>query len=418
MVFIDIRSHTFRIVLSYRDDFDDSGNIHMKNIRTLFLMPPQHNMVKRCLALPHYLYFGLLIGLLISLPAHAQQNVPEAHKWDKEALLDISDELKYQLDTYIRPIQSPYKRAKKLHEFLFNQDQLNIVYDSRLTLSAHETFLKKSGNCLSLAALVTASARYVDLPATFQSVKVKKNWEKSQQFYIVPGHINVVIELANQSVFFEFIAAYQETSQDRSKNTIISDERFYAEFYNNLGVSQVEEGNINQAIELMSFSNDIYPKLSSTWSNLGVAQKLNNQRDLAEQSYRKAIRLNKRNLSPLSNLYILLNEDGRTKEANKIAKKVIRYSKKNPYFLAKLAQSDLRVKNHKLAQKHIKKAISKKPDEADFYHLLAQIYDKQGKKQEAINTLIDAGKRIKSKYENDRFDEKIKQMTAHLLSSN
>lgn len=337
---------------------------------------------------------------------------------DAEKTLTLPPELRKQLDQEVAPIRDKYKRTQKLHDLLFSESQLAIRYDFNDTHSVEQTFKTKQGNCLSLAALVVASARHVKLTANFQTVNVAQQWEREKDFYIVPGHVNVAIKIPHRTLVFEFIAAYQETSKDRSNSKVITDNQFYAEYFNNLAVDALKNKKTDKAIKLLHTSLEFNPKLDSSWSNLGVMYKLKGDLIQAEKNYRHALKLNTKNLSSLTNLYILLNEKNQYDEVKKISKKIIRYSKKNPYYLAKTAKFDLRANNISQAQKHIKKAIKLQPKEADFYHILARSYYLEGKKERAIYTIKIAKELSTTHKDTIRFNKKIHIMERYLSPRN
>jgi len=335
-----------------------------------------------------------------------------------EEALALPFKLREQLDKKIAPIRNNYERAQKLHNLLFSESQLAIRYDFNDTHSVEQTFITKRGNCLSLAALVVASARYVKLKAKFQTVDVTQQWEREKGFYIVPGHVNAAIEISHRTLVFEFIAAYQETSKDRSNSEVITDNQFYAEYFNNLAVNALRHKKIDEAITLLHTSLEFDANLDTSWSNLGVMYKHKGNLIQAEKNYRHALKLNAKNLSSLTNLYILLNENNRRDEVKKISKKIIRYSKKNPYYLAKTAESDLQTNHISQAQKHIKKAIKLQPKEADFYHILARSYYLEGKKEKAIDAMEMAKELSTANKDNSRFNKKIHIMEQYLASGN
>ena len=295
---------------------------------------------------------------------------------EPDEILLINDDLKARLDEYIRPIASKYDRSKELHAYLFTAAGLNIEYEANTTKTAQETFDTRSGNCVSLANLYVASARYLGLKAVFQKVKVPRDWEKREGFYILPDHMNVAVKINRGTrAIVELVSTYISRELEDEE---IQDKQAFAEYYSNKGVEELELRNYQSAINNLEKSTKIFPDLTFAWSNLGVAYKFDGQFDKAENAYKKAIDLDKNYLSALKNLYALYYETNQQEKADKLSSRVKKYARKNPYFMAKTAEVLFEQKDFKGAIDFYKKAIGKKKEEGDFYFGLAKSYYMQG----------------------------------------
>ncbi|WNO07897.1 tetratricopeptide repeat protein [Teredinibacter sp. KSP-S5-2] len=341
---------------------------------------------------------------------------------DDVDIMGISNELKTMLDDNIAPIRDKEKRAKKLHELLFNDSGLGygIRYNATATRTAQETFDKRSGNCVSLANLFVASARYVGLKASYQAADVPEDWEEKQGFYVIPGHINVVVDLPKDSLFIsrnslrdipsqkkmvvEFVGVYAGKNIKTKK---ISDDRAHAEYYNNLAMIRFATGDIKQSLAYLEKATDTYSKADFIWSNYGVVLKHKGNFDAAEKAYLKALKLNSRNLSAISNIYVLYDETQQREKALKFSKKAAKYAKKNPYYLAKLASHDAKLGNYESAIGLLHKAIHKKPTEAKFHHQIAVAYLKQKNYPKVERHLLEAEKLANSDEDMLKYQRKI-----------
>lgn len=331
------------------------------------------------------------------LLAASQMELPDVE------LLEINDEVKKLLDQHVRPTRDKARRAEKLHDFLFTEAGLNIQYNSDHTRTAQETFDLRTGNCISHAALYIASSRHVGMKARFQSVDVPRSWEKEDDFFIVPGHVNAVIRLPfGKRAIAEFISTYYYYfDEDKFKEEVISDERALADFYNNLGMEAMRDRDYAKSIAYLNKSLDLEDHNDAVWSNLGVVYKFIGAYDLAEQAYLKALRINKRNISTIKNLYILYHETGRRDDAQQFAKKVERDNRKNPYFLARMAETDMKLGDYDSALSNINRSIKIDPEEETFYVTLAQIYLEKGdidRSIEAMNKAAEFSKNVVNDY--------------------
>lgn len=327
-------------------------------------------------------------------------------------LLYLSDEVKVILDEKIKPIRDQYKRTEALHFLMFSPENWKISYNQFKTLSAQDTYIQREGNCLSLSTLFIAAARHVGLRARFQQVNISPTWQKMDNYFLVPGHINALVYIPKERIHVEFLRTFFETEFELENTKVLNDKQAMAEYHNNISVEHFIEKRYPQAIAHAQKSISIQPDLDFLWSNMGVIQKFTGNTIAAEKSYRQAIKLNKRNFSALTNLYIILSEKNKTIEAEKIAKQVVKYSKKNPYYLAKLAQTNLQQKQAKTALKHLNKAIKINNKVALFYHLKAQAYSQLGKHEKVKSALIAAKNLALEKDEISRYSEKLNTFLA------
>ncbi|WP_052692166.1 tetratricopeptide repeat protein [Teredinibacter purpureus] len=322
-------------------------------------------------------------------------------------ILAISDELKGLLDRTIANLSSGREKAIELHRLLFKPMFLNIDYVYNATHTAQQTYETREGNCLAHAALYTAAARYVGLKAQFQTVDVPRDWLDRDNFYIVPGHVNVVVKLPGNTITVEFADAYSAQHTQLLDSKVIPDKQVLAEYYNNIGMNYMEEKDYPTAIAYMQKSIDTYSKVGSVWSNIGVVYKLNGYLELAENAYKKGLKYDKRNMSIINNIYILYNQTGQYEKAQKLAKKVTRYSKKNPYYLEKLATTDLNLGNYGHAISLLKKAIALKQNEPEFYINMSFAYHQLGQYNESLKAATLAREYSTSEEEHNRFQSKL-----------
>ena len=320
-------------------------------------------------------------------------------------MLAINETVKQLLDENVKHIRHKELRTKFLHKYLFTEEGLNIQYSEDVTLTAQETFDQGKGNCLSLASLYIASARYVGLNAKFQNVAVPRSWKEGNGFYVIPGHVNVSVHIEpGARAIVEFVSTYipKEIPGDK-----ISDNYALAQYYSNLGAEHLSRREIGPAIAYLVKSVNTSKKVAHAWSNLGVAYRLNKQYLLAEQAYLNALAIDKRDMSTVNNLYKLYKQTEQHHKAEKYAERVARYARKNPYYLARLAVSDMEVGDLNSALKKMKKAIKLNPDEHKFYATLAAVYFKQERFKDAEKTMKKARDIALGESEKNTYQEKL-----------
>ncbi len=286
------------------------------------------------------------------------------------------------LDTHIKPLARRTDQVAALHKLLYSPAGFNITYNNLRTKTASEAFYSRSGNCLSLAALYVASARYLGMDARFQNVEIPFQWLQRDKTMYYLGHVNALVKLGHNRVTAEFLGAFTAEESARFKSQPMSDSEALARYYNNLGVEAMVRQEPHQAFEYLQAAIEKNKHYADAWVNLGVWYR-GQQRGLdAERAYLTAVQLESKNTSALSNLLVLYQAQGRVQMAAQVADKLHRHRLNNPYYLASLAERAIQVKDHTAAIGLLKKAL-KKQQEGHFYQLLGQAYFALGEKNRA-----------------------------------
>jgi Flp pilus assembly protein TadD len=291
-------------------------------------------------------------------------------------ILALSPEIQELLDTEIDERWSSRKRLRRLRELLYGEDQLNIHYDAANTLTATETFIARSGNCLSMTGLFIASARHIGLQAKYNKVTVNPTWDHEGNTMIRYEHIVAMGRFSNGGVYvIDFLPEF--TIGDMRSN-VISDEAAVALYYNNLGGESIIENRNDDAIKYLRISLRLDSLASDTWNNMGAAMRRSGENDLAEFSYLRAIHLDANNYSALSNLARFYKRQGREIEAAHFLGRVEKYRARNPYFHYFLAEVSFQEGDFVGAQESLQKSIRLKREDPDFYLALAKTNEMMG----------------------------------------
>jgi len=362
-----------------------------------------------------------LLTLMLLVPAFAwgrsdnpdfyRKLAVEEYAQKSPDLLALPDELLPHLKK-LKRIRGRENRVEALHHLLFDEDQFDILYDARQTLTAAQVFRFRRGNCLGLSSLYVAAARYLNLEASFQTVEIPATWEKRESFFIVPGHINVGIDLYQDEFNVEFLAVLAN-SEDIRKTTRISDERALAEYHNNIGMEYIDAGYPDIGEWHLRKAVEIEPSLAFVWSNLGVLCKRRGEYELAVQYYKKALDFDRDSSSALSNLYILYREQGETQKAAELVKKVQRHHRHNPYHLGQLAETDIRIGDYDAAIRKLKKAIKINEEIPRLHHLLGISYFHTREYLRSQDELEQA-QNLASLEDRDRYDKKLEVLERYI----
>ena len=321
--------------------------------------------------------------------------------------LYISDEIKQYIDAYIRLRDGEVTRVDKLQDLLYGTDYLNIQYSSDQTHTAVEAFYAREGNCLSVMNLYVAMARYAGLDASFQTVEVQPSWDRRGDLLVLSQHINASGRLsATRDYIVDFtpeISLQQLTSQ------IVSDRVARSLYFNNLGVEELIDGNIEEA--LIYFKNALFlnEESSIAWNNIGSTYTRLGNKKLAEYSYQLAFSLDDSNATSINNLARFYRRAGDYALAREYEKAIERFNDRNPYY--HFAQGSIAFGNEDfdLARQSFQRAVRLKQEEPEFYLALTAVYTRLGDEVEAQRYSDTAGS-ILAMYDNiyQPSNEKVK----------
>ena len=161
--------------------------------------------------------------------------------------LYLSAEIKQLVSRHLQGARGQEERVAKLQELMYSEDYLNLQYTDQQTHTALEAFLAREGNCLSAMNLYVAMARYVGIDAKFQTVEVQPSWDQRGGLLVLSQHINATGKFSVQRRYIvDFtpeIALQQLTSRE------VSDLYARGLYFNNLGVEEMIDGNMEEALE-------------------------------------------------------------------------------------------------------------------------------------------------------------------------
>jgi tetratricopeptide (TPR) repeat protein len=299
----------------------------------------------------------------------------------KEEIFMLDHEMIAMVEKKIKRSYSAQKKAKLLLEHIFSQDNIALSYLSNANVTAREAFHSKTANCMSLTIMAYALAKKAGLNVAFQEVEIPEYWVRNGQYNLLTGHINLLVktkEHGNKTTIYgtdilqiDFDPYVMKTSFPKktiNQNTVL------AMFYNNKGGQALVNKNYNVAYQYLKAATLVDKSLSSAWGNLAVLYRLTKNEQMAEDTYRHAIALERDNFTALGNLAILLRKNLAITEAEKIEKKLQVKRNKNPYYHALLADEAYYNKNYLQAITHYKKAIKLNHKIHELYFGLAKVY--------------------------------------------
>ncbi|CAA0082001.1 Photosystem I assembly protein Ycf3 [Zhongshania aliphaticivorans] len=312
------------------------------------------------------------------LSTEQNKNPIDISLYPEENILELNEQMRQFVHEHVPAALSPRSRLTYLLDSMVRPSQLGLKYDPGITLNAADTFLQRTGNCLSLTSLFIALAREANLNVYYNEVTIPPSWDmitdNSMVFY---KHINAVVDFGNDDK--EVVDLSVDNYEYHYPQHLVSEQEAAAQFYNNRGAEFMNTGNNDKA--LLYFQRALYfdPRASHIWGNLGTLLRRKERNVDAETAYRQALTLNPSDQVAMSSLSRLYREQGQKDKARTLEKITERFRKKNPFWLYSRAKAEYETGDFDKALDLIQQAIRLDKKEYRFYRFASLIYFRQGK---------------------------------------
>lgn len=335
----------------------------------------------------------------------------------QDEIFELNEDIKTQLDQYIKDRGSPIRQAKQLLNFLMDNGDSTLAYQSGANLVASDTYYNLNANCLSLSILAHSLAEHLGLSTQFQRVHIPEYWDQSQGYSLLTGHVNLIIKKpthrdeANKVLFLEptsITVDFDPNSREQKfKTSKISKNRITAMFYNNRGAMHMVRAEYELAYSYFRGAIEIDPAYSGAWGNLGILYRVNKMYDLAEKTYQHALLVDPNNNTALGNtalLYRLTNREGLAVE---IETKLESKRRNNPFYMVVKGNEALAKNELNKALHYFNEARKLDNDLHESYFGLAKVYYNKGNLNLAERYLKLALKNAEFTHDKRRYEGKL-----------
>jgi Flp pilus assembly protein TadD len=284
--------------------------------------------------------------------------------------------------------KDPSVKLRRLMRGMQDAGLLSLEYANDVTRTARATFRERRGNCLSFTMLFVSLAREAGLDVDYQLVDIPPTWSNDSGMIVVNTHINTRISMPfgrDYAVDFN-----QSTFDEKYESHVVSDAYALALFYNNLGAEALIRGDYDLSFRAFRAAIAAEPKMSDAWTNLGLLYARQQRYQHADAAYQRALVVNPRIGTVLTNLVSLHTTLGNDDLAESYRERVRRYQEKNPYYHYAFAQQAFDEKDFGHALANVKRALQLKADDAEFHRLQALTYLELGRSREARASLARA----------------------------
>jgi Flp pilus assembly protein TadD len=326
------------------------------------------------------------------------------------AVLALSDEMRAFLRRNVNAGGTDVFKLQQLIDALMGKTSFRLEYDEN-TRTAAETFRLQRGNCLSFTTMFVTLARGADLDADFQEVDIPPDWSTRRDVFVLNRHINVIVRLGMSGTrAVDFNMADFKTTYEVEP---ISDNRAIAHFFNNMGVERMQAGDTADSVAffrraLLESGGDFSP----AWTNLGLLYRRAGHFDHAETAYLQAIKVDRGDYVAMSNLVSLYEQLGEREKADNYRKKVDQHRMRNPHLRYSLARDAFDEGDYDTAIEHLKFALRKSKDEAEYAFLLGVCYLRIGDEEKARKWAARAERAAETAEQRERYSAEFEALVA------
>jgi Tfp pilus assembly protein PilF len=265
---------------------------------------------------------------------------PPSVNIDPQAALALSPAMQRFADTEMASEIRSKGLRDGLIDALYTKGRLQLDYDAEETRTAAEAFDARRGNCMSLVLMTAAFARHLNLPVRFNSVYVEENWTRSNNIFFVAGHVNVSLARplatsARTTVFgdpelltIDFLPPEQVKGH---RSRVIDETTIVAMYLNNRAAEALTVGQVDDAYWWARAAIKTDARWLSAYNTLAVLYRRKGLRDNAEATLRLVLEREPLNTQAMSNLILVLSDEGRREEAQRYADQLAQIQPVPPY---------------------------------------------------------------------------------------
>ena len=343
---------------------------------------------------------------------------PPSQPVNAEEIFALSAEMKAYLEGELGD-QVRFKGSQKgLIDALYNRGQLRLAYDSVMTRNAAQTFESRSGNCLSLVIMTAAFAKAVGLSLQYQSVAVEETWSRNGGIYFNLGHVNLTLGRGMTSIRYGQVENSRLTTIDflppsdirGQRIQEIGEERIVAMFMNNRAGESLADARVDDAYWWSRAAIASDPGFLSSYNTLGVVYRRHGNLPEAEELFAKVLQYEPKNRQALSNLALVLNQEGRHGEAAAVSGRLEMLEPNPPFMYFERGLAALRDRDFATARDMFAREVERDAGYHEFHFWLAIAYLNLGQTDKAREQLALAIENSTARKDLDLYSAKLARL--------
>jgi Tfp pilus assembly protein PilF len=346
---------------------------------------------------------------------------PPSVRIDAGDVFAVSAAMRRYLDTEISGQLRTEGRQQGLYGALYRKDQLKLEYDSEMTRTAAQAFDAHSGNCLSLVIMTGALAKELGLTVRYQRVITDETWDRRGGIYFSSGHVNLTlgrkaIDARNSSDdrYTATIDFYPVGGLEIQRTWEVEEKTIIAMYMNNRAAETLVQGQVNDAYWWARQAIIEDPGFFNTYNTLGIIYRRHGNLREAEQVLQYAVAQQPQNAQSLSNLILVLNDEGRTAESEQLTRRLHEIEPYPPYYYFNLGQKAMRAGDYKAARDQFAKEFGREPTNPEVNFWLAAAYLGLGEHKLGQKYLALAVEYSTTRHQHDLYSAKLDRIKTSL----
>lgn len=283
---------------------------------------------------------------------------------------------------------------------------LGLTYDGTQTRTLKEIWRDRKANCIGLTALCVQACRILGIEARYAEPMNQGRWVRHNGIIKLERHLVATALLPPQD---DLVLDFSPRARNARGNYLLQyldEPRVKSLWASNRAVETLEAGDMAEAERLARMSVQMDPTCSVAWNTLGVVHLAKGALRESEDAYLKALSTEPGNTTVLGNLETLMRNQGRTAEAAAYRKSSLDLRRRDPYYLAFLAEEALAEHRAEEALNHVRAAIQVQPRDPDLHLLEAGCRVVLGRLDEAEKA-VELGRKWSDPTLRERFDHKL-----------
>lgn len=233
---------------------------------------------------------------------------------------------------------------------------------------------------MSLVLMTAAFARYLNVPVSFNSVVLDESWTRFDGLFFVAGHVNITLSkpvMSNSNrivvndgehLLIDFLPAQQLKGQRRR---VIDEQTILAMYLNNRAAEALTKGAIDDAYWWSKAAIETDPRWLAAYNTLAVLYRRKGLTSQAEFALRTVLDREPLNTQALSNIVLVLNDQGRQAESLTYATQLAQVQPIPPYRFFDEGVAAMRAGDYAAANQLFRKEIARAAYVPEFHFWLA-----------------------------------------------
>jgi tetratricopeptide (TPR) repeat protein len=355
---------------------------------------------------------------------HDELFAARSQRFTADDLFALSDDMRRYRGNEIASLERTRTAQQALVDALYDRGpyergRLRLDYDVEVTRTAAQTFAAHAGNCLSLAIMTAAFAKEMGLPVRYQIVLVDDAWSRSGDLYFSSAHVNITLGGQRYGRSLDYVDAqttidFVPLGESRGRRVrVIAEDTIVAMFMNNRAAESLAAGKLDHAYWWAHDAIENDPKFMASYNTLGVIYRHHHNLPQAEKTLRYVLDVEPGNTGAMSNLALVLSDEGRRGEAETLMAKLKELEPYPPFYFFNLGMEAMKDGDYRTARDDFARELDRDAYYHEFHFWIAAAYLGLGELDQARAHLAIAMENSATRKERALYAAKLDRLSSY-----